>query len=120
MRMTVTTKSIQTVVQPVFPDADPAERPWLDEVIARFGEPSVYVVPTRLLGTRSTIRECWVWFPEGKNWNLALDQHPRYWIVKANAEWGNKASAEARIDGTAPPPASAIRSVLVAAMFLEG
>ena len=105
-----------------------AGRPWLDELVARYGEPKVHAgpVPTMVQepgyvqgGVRRVQRECWVWFPEGKNYNLALDQHKGHWQITANAEWGKKARAEARIDGTDAPPPAAVRAVLVAAQFLE-
>lgn len=106
----------------------PTPRPWLDELTARYGEPRVHAGPVPCVvqepgyvqgGARTVQRECWVWFPAGKNYNLALDQYKSHWQVTANAEWGKKGHAEVRFDGTGEPPSSAVRAVLVAAQMLE-
>lgn len=54
------------------PHADHATRgTWLEQATARFGEPSVAIDKPRDLGDR--IRRCWVWFVDGQNYNLAID-----------------------------------------------
>lgn len=103
-------------------------RPWLAELVERYGEPRVHAgpVPTVIhdpsyADDRGVLvqRECWVWFPGGKNYNLALDQHKDHWTVRANAEWGKRGHAVVRIDGAGEPGAERVRAALVAARMFS-
>jgi hypothetical protein len=98
-------------------DTPAGDRPWLTALTARFGEPRVHAGPIRIFGGTGCIRECWVWFPGGRNHNMALDQYPDHWVIQAA---GDGSHAEARLAGTDAPSAAAIRAVLVAARLLEG
>jgi hypothetical protein len=47
-------------------------RPWLDELNAKWGDPKLnYSEPVDL---HDRLRCCWVWFPDGDNHNVALDE----------------------------------------------
>ena len=86
---------------------------WLAELNAKYGQPHVAHPDPVNLGDRK--RQCWVWFPGGKNYNLGIDQIGDRWVVRAAKPGGN---GELTVYGKDRPSDAAIRGVLVTAGLL--
>lgn len=86
---------------------------WLAELTAKYGEPR-FAHPFAVdLGDRK--RECWVWFPDGQNHNLGIDQFRDRWVIRSARPGG---CGELTVRGKDRPSDAAIRSVLVTAGLL--
>ena len=93
------------------------DRPWLDELTALYGESRLPQMPVPLRGERGNyVRECWVWFPDGKNHNLAIDHYAGHWEIRAGAP-----HTRVQVDyyRKSAPTDTEVRAVLVLAGLLE-
>jgi hypothetical protein len=71
---------------------------------------------------RNFIRTCWVWFPEGVNHNLSIDQYIDHWEIEAcrhTSEQEGQYKAFVAMSSASRPTPVMIRDVLVLAGFLE-
>jgi hypothetical protein len=100
-----------------------ADRAWLAELKAKWGESRIDQPPVRLHDDGGPYdRECWAWFPhDGQNHNLAIDRYadsagPRWRIRAASCS----ANVAATIYGPGVLPDATIRQVLVLAGMLDG
>jgi hypothetical protein len=93
------------------------DRPWLAELTAKYGESRIPPGPVPLRGECGNyVRECWVWFPDGKNHNLAIDHYAGHWEIRARAPHTRVQADYYRMQA---PSDAEVQSVLVLAGMLE-
>jgi hypothetical protein len=91
-------------------------RQWLADLTARFGESRIPPGPVALRGENGNyVRECWVWFPDGENHNLAIDHYADHWAIRAGAP---HTSVRVDLYRKAAPADAEIRAVLDLAGFM--
>jgi hypothetical protein len=92
-------------------------RPWLAELIARYGPSRIPQMPVPLRSESGNyVRECWVWFPDGKNHNLAPDHYADHWVIRAGVP---RTPVLVTYYRKAAPTSAEVRAVLVLAGMLE-
>lgn len=93
-----------------------AERAWLADLIAGFGEPWSAPGPVQLRGDDGPYeREAWIWFAHGVNHNLAIDRCASRCVVRAG---GCTKAVRLDLSDPEPPPDDVMRMVLVLAGLL--
>jgi hypothetical protein len=92
------------------------ERQWLADLTARFGESCIPPGPVALRGENGNyVRECWAWFPDGQNHNLAIDHYADHWAIRAGSP---RTSIRVDCYREQAPSDAEVRAVLVLAGML--
>lgn len=92
-----------------------ADRPWLDDLIAKYGECKIAPGPVMLHSDgEGYVRECWAWLIAGRNSNLAIDRYGNRWVVAASGP-----KARIKFESREMPTANEIMAMLVCAGMLE-
>lgn len=94
------------------------DRPWLADLVAKYGASCIPVSGPVALRSKdgNYVRECWVWFPEGQNHNLAIDHYADRWVIRAGAP---RTAVKVDYYRKDAPTDAEVRAVLVLAGMLE-